>query len=279
MPVRFKEGFVVYPLLRGSLMDESFFEDRTRTVALPWSARRTDPVFLLGTDISARDVLSRLLAGARVSIGVGLVSMLLAALLGASLGGWAASRGGWADHLVMRLADFVLVLPMLYVVLMLRGALPLVLAPWTVFALLVAIFGVIGAPYIARTVRSIVAREREREYVLAARSLGASRGAVLWRHLLPACGAQVAVQSSLLLPAFILAEATLSYIGLGFADPMPTWGTMLHQAAGVTELSRFPWTLASSVGIFAVTLVTNLMLQVRPDDRRWHQRLPSARQD
>ncbi len=237
-------------------------------MALPWRSSRTDPVFLLGADKSSRDVLSRLLAGARISLGIGLLSVVLAAALGGLVGGWAASRGGWIDDAVMRVSDFVLVLPVLYVVLVLRAVLPLVLSPATVFLLMAAIFPLVGWPFVARGVRAIVAREREREYVLAARSLGASRAAILWRHLLPACVGHIAVQASLLLPAFILAEAALSYVGLGFPDTVPTWGTMLHEAADVNELSRFPWTASPALAIFVVTLVTNLVLQRRPSDRR-----------
>ena len=268
MPPRLSEGLRVYPLTRGSLLDEQFSEDRTRTVALPWSAARSEPVFLLGTDKSSRDVFSRLLVGARLSLGVGLVSVLLAATLGALLGGWAASRGGWVDDAVMRVSDFVLVLPVLYVVLILRALLPLVLSPTQVFLLMAGIFPLVGWPFVARGVRAIVGREREREYVLAARSLGASRARILWRHLLPASSGHIAVQASLLLPAFILAEAALSYVGLGFPDTVPTWGTMLREAADVNELSRFPWTATPAVAIFTVTLATNLALQRRPSDRR-----------
>ena len=268
MPPRLSEGLAVYPLIIESLLEERFSEDRTRTVALPWSASRSDPVFLLGADKSSRDVLSRLLAGARISLGIGLLSVVLAAALGGLVGGWAASHGGWIDDAAMRVSDFVLVLPVLYVVLVLRAVMPLVLSPTSVFLLMAAIFPLVGWPFVARGVRAIVAREREREYVLAARSLGASRSQILWRHLLPACVGHIAVQSSLLLPAFILAEAALSYVGLGFPDTVPTWGTMLHEAADVNELSRFPWTVSPAFAIFVVTLATNLVLQRRPSDRR-----------
>lgn len=276
MPPRLSEGLRVYPLTLESLLDERFSEDRTRTVALPWSALRTDPVFLLGADKSSRDVFSRLLAGARISLGVGLVSVLLAAAAGSLLGGWAASRGGWLDEAVMRVSDFVLVLPVLYVALILRAVLPLVLSPTQVFLLMAAIFPLVGWPFVARGVRAIVAREREREYVLAAHALGAGRARILWRHLLPACYGHIAVQASLLLPAFILAEAALSYVGLGFPDTVPTWGTMLHEV-DVTELSRFPWTLAPALAIFTVTLATNLALQRRPSDRRQSPDRPLTR--
>jgi ABC-type dipeptide/oligopeptide/nickel transport system permease subunit len=264
MPPRLSEGLAVYPLVIESLLEERFSEDRTRTVALPWSSLRSDPVFLLGADKSSRDVLSRLLVGARISLGIGLLSVVLAAALGGLVGGWAASRGGRIDEAVMRVSDLVLVLPVLYVVLVLRAVLPLVLSPANVFLLMAAIFPLVGWPVVARGVRAIVARERDREYVLAARSLAG----ILWRHLLPACVGHIAVQASLLLPAFILAEAALSYVGLGFPDTVPTWGTMLREAADVNELSRFPWTATPALAIFAVTLVTNLVLQRRPSDRR-----------
>jgi peptide/nickel transport system permease protein len=194
-------------------------------------------------------------------LGLGLLAVLGATTLGALLGGLAAARGGWLDEAVMRVADFVLILPVLYVVLVLRAVLPLVLSPAVVFVLMLAIFVLVGWPVVARGVRAVVARERSREYVQAARAAGASPGHILGRHLLPACAGHVAVQASLLLPGFILAEATLSYLGLGFPDTLPTWGTMLRDAADVNELSQFPWTLAPAGAIFAVTLAANAVLQ------------------
>jgi peptide/nickel transport system permease protein len=97
--------------------------------------------------------------------------------------------------------------------------------------------------------------------VAAARAAGAGPWHVLWQHLVPASLGHVAVQASLLLPSFILAEATLSYLGLGFPDTVPTWGTMLREAADVNELTQFPWTLAPAVAIVAVTLATNAALE------------------
>ena len=218
-------------------------------------------MFLLGADRTGRDVFSRVLAGARASLGLGLLAVLGATALGALLGAVAGARGGLADEILMRVADFVLILPVLYVVLVLRAVLPLVLAPGVVFLLMLAIFVLVGWPIVARGVRAVIARERLVEYVIASRAAGAGSWHVLWHHLLPACAGHVAVQASLLLPGFILAEATLSYLGLGFPDTVPTWGTMLREAADINELSRFPWTLAPAAAIFAVTLATNAALQ------------------
>ena len=156
---------------------------------LPWIERdAAAPVFLLGADDFGRDVLSRLLYGARTSIGLSLVATLGAVLIGALAGAWAGYRGGWVDDAIMRVAEFVLVLPVIYVVLVLRAVLPLVLPASTVFLLVVVhLRRSSGWPFVAKGVRAIVAVEREREYVQAARSLGAGPLRILTRHLLPAC--------------------------------------------------------------------------------------------
>jgi peptide/nickel transport system permease protein len=253
-------GLRIHPVVLADRLEERFVVDRTRSLPWPW-AGGDEPVFLLGADRTGRDVLSRLLVSARVSLGLGLLAVLGATAIGTLLGAIAGVRGGVADETIMRLADFVLVLPVLYVVLVLRAALPLVLAPGLVFALMLGIFVLVGWPIVARGVGAIVARERGGDHVAAARAAGAGTTHLLRRHLLPACAGHVAVQASLLLPGFILAEATLSYLGLGFPDTVPTWGTMLREAASITELSRFPWTLAPAAAIFAVTLATNLALQ------------------
>lgn len=252
---------VVYPLVLADRLEQRFEPDRSRTVRLPWVERdRRSPVFLLGADDFGRDVLSRLLYGARTSIGLALFATLGAVLIGAVAGAWAGYRGGWIDDVIMRVADFVLVLPVIYVVLVLRAVLPLVLPASTVFLLVSSIFVLVGWPFVAKGVRAIVAGERNREYVQAARSLGAGSIRVLAVHLIPACGGHLLVQATLLLPAFILAEATLSYIGLGFPDPVASWGTMLASAGNYNAVSRFPWTLAPALAIFLVVLSTNLLI-------------------
>lgn len=251
---------VVYPVVLADRLEQRFELDRSRTLKLPWLARdNTAPVFLLGSDDFGRDVLSRLLYGARTSIGLALVATLGAVLIGSLAGAWAGYRGGWVDDAIMRVADFVLVLPVIYVVLVLRAVLPLVLPASTVFLLVSWIFVAVGWPFVAKGVRAIVAVESHREYVQAARSLGASPLRILTHHLIPACAGQLVVQATLLLPAFILAEATLSYIGLGFPDPIASWGTMLAGAGNYNAISRFPWTLAPAAAIFGVVLATNLI--------------------
>lgn len=256
---------VVHPVVLADRLEQRFETDLTRTLPLPWFGHIADqPVFLLGADNFGRDVLSRLLYGARTSVGLALIATLGAVIFGALAGAWAGFRGGWVDDTVMRAADFVLILPVIYVVLVLRSVLPLVLPAATVFVLVAAIFVAVGWPFVAKGVRAIVAAERDREYVQAARSLGAGPGHILLRHLLPACSGHLVVQATLLLPGFILAEATLSFIGLGFPDPVASWGTMLAEAGNYNAVARFPWTLAPAVAIFAIVLATNIVA----DDRK-----------
>ena len=256
---------VVHPLVLADRLEQRFEPDLSRTVQLPWIARdRATPVFLLGADSFGRDVLSRLLHGARTSIGLSLVATLGAVIIGALAGAWAGYRGGWIDDAIMRVADFVLVLPAIYVVLVLRAILPLVLPASTVFLLVSWIFVLVGWPFVAKGVRAIVAVESGREYVQAARSLGAGSLRILVIHLIPACAGHLLVQATLLLPAFILAEATLSYIGLGFPDPVASWGTMLAGAGNYNAVARFPWTLAPAAAIFLVVLGTNLLVSRQP---------------
>jgi peptide/nickel transport system permease protein len=251
----------VYPIAMADRLAQRYAEDRTRRRALPWFDENVgEPVFLLGADSYGRDLLSRLLHGARLSLSLALISVAGAVLIGALVGGLAAYRGGWVEDLAMRTVDFVILLPVIYVALVLRAMLPLALAPSTLFTMMATIFILVGWPFVARGVRGIVAAEREREYVLAARSLGAGPWRILTRHLLPACGGYLLVQATLLLPAFILGEATLSYVGLGFPEHVATWGTMLIDAATVNAMTRFPWTLVPAAAIFVVVLAANVVL-------------------
>jgi peptide/nickel transport system permease protein len=221
----------------------------------------TAPLMLLGADSYGRDVFTRLLFGARVSLGLAVVSALGALVLGATIGGVSGYAGGTIDDALMRATDFVLVLPMMYVALALRAALPLVLTPTVVFLVLAAILAVVGAPFFARGVRGIVRAERRLDYATAAVSLGASHMRVLTRHLLPAARGFMATQLTMLVPAFIIAEATLSFVGLGFPDPTASWGTMLHDASNIRVFADFPWLLSPAAAMFVVVFALNVILE------------------
>ena len=256
-----------------SRLERRFEEDHSKPVALrvlhdgrliAGDAEAGAPLLLLGADAYGRDNFSRLLYGGRATLAVALIATLGAACLGMLIGGASGSAAGWLDAALSRFSEFVLVLPTIYVALALRAVMPLSLAPAQVFALLVGIFTLLGWPIVARGVRAIVLTERQRDYVAAARAAGASPARVLVHHLLPAACGYVLTQASLLLPAFILAEATMSYVGLGFQGDVATWGTMLHDASNVALLGDAPWTLAPAVPIFLVTLGVNIAARMRP---------------
>ena len=240
-----------YPLRLVDPIERRYEEDRSRRVTFS----SDEPWFLLGSDSLGRDVLSRVLSGARLSLGVALVSTLLALSIGAFAGAAAGYGGGWLDAALMRIADVVIVLPAIYLVLALRGALPIHLTDAQVFAALVSVLTLVGWPTAARGVRGIVLVEREAEYAEAARAMGAGSWRVIVRHLLPATRGFLAVQATVLVPAFVMAEATLSFVSLGFAPPAPSWGVMLGDVAAVQVASESPWLLAPAGAIVIAVFV------------------------
>jgi peptide/nickel transport system permease protein len=252
-----------YPVSLADPIERRYAEDRSRRITL----RSDEPWFLLGSDELGRDVLSRVLAGARLSLGVSLIAALLAIVIGAVVGSAAGYAGGWADTWLMRFADLIIVLPIIYVVLALRGALPPVLSSAQVFVALVGVFALAGWPYVARGVRGIVVIERHAEYAEAARALGASGWRVMTRHLLPATTGFLGVQATLLVPAFIMAEATLSFAQLGFPPPTPSWGVMLQSAADVRTAADTPWLLVPAAAIVATVFVIHFVSGDPPHPR------------
>jgi len=250
-----------------SRIEHRFAEDRADVVSLEWFtggrlvSAGESPLLLLGADSYGRDIFSRMIFGGRISLTLALLSAVGAVAIGALLGGVAGYAGGWLDIVISRSSEFLLVLPTMYVALVLRAVLPLVLDTETVFTLLTVIFVVLGWPIVARGTRAIVVSERQREYVAAAHATGASPARVLSRHLLPAASGYLLTQLTLLVPAFILAEATLSYVGIGFPQGTATWGTMLLEAANVLLVADVPWLLAPAVAIFLTVLAINLLVQ------------------
>lgn len=256
----------VYPVVVEDRLERRFREDRGRPATLSFFAggrlvsASPDPWLPLGGDPLGRDVLSRLLAGGRLSLGVATVAVLLAIGLGGLAGAVAGFAGGRTDRLITALADFVIVLPLLYVVVTLRAAMPLTLEPSTVFWTMAVVMALASWPVPARGVRAVIATERQKAYAEAAYAAGGGPLRILLRHLLPAAAGQLATHGMLLFPAFIFAEATLSFVGLGFAEPSASWGVMLQDAARVSAMLQAPWLLAPAGAIVATVLAVRMLI-------------------
>ena len=265
-------GTFVHPQRLEDRLSRTFSEDTASRVRLDWFARGRllspatgGPVLLLGADALGRDVLARVAGAARWSLGVAVVGALLAIAIGAFLGGAAAAGSPALDRVIVTLADALASLPVIYIVLTLRAALPLVLSPGDVFLALTLVFGLVGWPLTARGARGIFLRERALPYADAARAAGASPARIFRVHLLPASLGFLVTQFLLLVPGFLISEVTLSFLGLGFPEPTPSWGTMLQSASNVRVIAEAPWLLAPAIAIAATSLALHLLAGARQD--------------
>ena len=209
---------------------------------------------LLGTDGYGRDQLSRLLYGARISLFAGLLAGGLAVALGLALGAVAGYYGGWIDELLMRGAELCMTLPWLYLLLAVRAFLPLHITPVEAFLLLIAIIGLIGWARPARLIRGVVLSAKERDFVRAARGFGGGDLYLLRRHVLPQTFAVALTQIALLVPQYTLAEVTLSFLGLGVAEPVPSWGNMLATLQQYHVMVSYWWMFFPAVALIGVIL-------------------------
>ncbi|MBL3681964.1 ABC transporter permease [Leucobacter aridicollis] len=210
--------------------------------------------FLLGTDQLGRDVFVRLAYGARVSLLVGVVASLIASAIGVVIGATAGFFGGWVDTLLSRIIDLVMSVPFLLVAI----ALVAVLGPSLGLSIVVIVF--FSWAGLARVIRGQVLAIREREYIEAARSLGESRFSMMFRDVLPNLVVPIIVYTTLGIPAAVVFEATLSFLGLGIVPPTPSWGNMLADAANGSMYMVAPWmVLVPGLALLALTLAFNLL--------------------
>jgi peptide/nickel transport system permease protein len=210
--------------------------------------------YLLGTDAQGRDVLSRLMYAARISLSVGIVAVGIYVVIGTVLGGLAGFFGGWIDGLIMRLADMVLSFPSIIVIITIVS----ILGPSIINVMLV--IGFMGWPPIARLVRGEFLTLRERDFVVASRATGAGDGRIIFRHVLPNATTPVIVNATFGMAQAILLEAGLSFLGLGVQPPTASWGNMLNGAQSITTLEEMPWLwLPPGITIVVAVLAINFV--------------------
>jgi peptide/nickel transport system permease protein len=261
----------VYALVEEEDGSGRYREDRAQAFPLRLLVRDLDPldgsgrwrlfgvdepgrIFLLGTDGFGRDQLSRLLHGARISLFAGLLATLLTLAAGWLLGLLAGFYGGWLDAIVMRSADLFLALPWLYLLFAVRAFLPLHVPAAQAFLLIVLLIAAVDWARPARLVRGVVLLARERPYVTAARAFGAGDLYLIRRHVAPQTVTVLLTQAALLVPQYILTEVTLSYLGLGVAEPVPSWGNMLAALQRYHVLSSYWWMWLPGLALVPVFL-------------------------
>jgi peptide/nickel transport system permease protein len=206
-------------------------------------------VYLLGSDAYGRDQLSRILYGGQISLLAGLLGAGLTLLIGVLIGAMAGYYGGWRDGLLMRVAELFVALPWLYLLFALRAFLPLSVRPVQAFFLIVLVIGGVGWARPARLVRGVVLSAKERDFVRAARGFGATDGYLLRRHILPEASSVILTQAAILVPQFVLAEMTLSFLGLGVPEPVPSWGSLLTSLQQYSVLVSYWWMYVPALAI------------------------------
>lgn len=216
-------------------------------------------VFLWGSDRLGRDVFSRILYGAQLSLTVGLIGITVSFVLGIFFGAIAGYFGGVTDWVINRAIEILRSLPELPLWLALSAAVPSNWGPVAVFFIISIILGILDWPGLARAVRSKFLSLREEEYVRAAEMMGAKPGRVIRRHLLPNFMSHLIASATLSIPAMILGETALSFLGLGLRAPAVSWGVMLNDAQNLASIEIYPWTAIPMLPIIVVVLAFNFL--------------------
>ena len=218
---------------------------------------RGGTLFLLGTDRLGRDLLSRIVYGTRISLTVGLFGIAVSFLIGITLGGISGYYGGWIDNLIQRFIEMVRSFPELPLWMALSAALPITWSPILVYFGITIILGLLDWPGLARAVRSKLLALREEDFASAAVLMGASPQRVISRHLLPSFTSHLIASATLSVPAMILGETALSFLGLGLRPPVTSWGVLLNEAQNINVVALYPWLMLSVVPVFVIVLAFN----------------------
>ncbi|MBI5206763.1 MAG: ABC transporter permease [Candidatus Firestonebacteria bacterium] len=216
-------------------------------------------VFIFGSDISGRDVFSRILFGSRISLSIGLLGVFLTFTIGMFIGGLSGYLGGKIDIIIMHLCEILMSFPGFYLLLALRYVFPPTLTSTEVYILIVVILSFISWGGLARVIRNMVVSIREEPFCQAARAIGASDLRIVLRHILPNTLSYAIVSATLSIPGYILGESALSVLNLGIMEPQASWGNMLISAQSIEVMTSHPWILVPGIFIFIAVMSFNIL--------------------
>jgi peptide/nickel transport system permease protein len=216
-------------------------------------------LFLLGTDRLGRDLLSRIIYGARVSLTIGLFGVTVSFILGIIIGGLAGYHGGTFDLVVQRIIEVLQSLPSIPLWMALAAIMPVTWSPLVIYFGITIIFGLLDWTGLARAVRSKLLALREEDYVLAAQLMGAKSSRIIGRHLVPGFVSHLIASATISIPGMILGETALSFLGLGLRAPITSWGVLLTEARNVSVVALYPWLLFTMVPVILVILAFNFL--------------------
>lgn len=222
-------------------------------------ARAEDTLFILGTDLQGRDLFSRLVFATQISMLIGLVSVVLSLVLGVVLGGISGYYGGVIDTVIQRLIEVLRAIPTIPLWMGLAAGLPRHWSVLQIYFAITIIISLLGWTSLARVVRGRFLSLRKDEFVMAARVLGCWEGRIIFRHMMPALISHIIAITTLALPAMIISETSLSFLGLGLRPPAISWGVLLQQAQNVQAIALTPWLLIPAIPVVVAVLAFNFL--------------------
>jgi peptide/nickel transport system permease protein len=280
------ERFSLRPFVYGTTVERDlatmsriFTEDRSVRYYIKWFAPgdpyyflgifRTDihlfgveeggTIFLMGTDQLGRDLFSRILYGAAISLSIGLVGVITSFLLGIILGGISGYYGGMTDNIIQRIIEFLISIPTIPLWMGLSAAVPVNWPPERIYFAITFILALTGWTGLARIVRSKLLEVRESDFVMAARLAALRDREIIAQHMLPSTMSYLIVHMTLAIPGMILGETALSFLGLGLQPPVVSWGVLLQQAQNIGAVNTYPWLMWPAVFVVVTVLAFNFM--------------------